>query len=513
MAGAIDGRLARTGELVKRQGRNIAEILSRPVALMSSKPALIEGNISRSWSEVGERISRLAGALRELGVKPGERVAVLSHNSASYFELYFAVPHSGGVIVPLNYRLVAPELQYCLTDSGSKLLLVDNTHLEVAKKMAGVEVICIDELEPSIPVSIPDVDEDELMGIFYTGGTTGKPKGVMLSHRNICEGAINVVIAMGYREDDVYIHAGPMFHLADGCGSFATTWLGATQVFIPTFTTGGLLDAIESHSVTTMTLAPTMYAMLLEDPEFEPQRLKSLRRIFYSASPMPPGLLGRVMKAFNCEIGQGYGMTETSARLTALSPEEHERFARSDADRFERARLASAGRPIVGTEVRVVDSEGRICAPGEVGEIVARGPNVMLGYWNDEDSDAISDGWMHTGDLAFTDDDGYVFIVDRSKDMIISGGENVYSVEVENALHLHPAVLDVAVVGIPDPLWGERVHAVVVLREGESVDAGELVEHCRQHIAGYKVPRSIEFRDSLPKSGAGKTLKRELRNG
>lgn len=493
-------------------GRNVSEILARPCALSPHKPALFDQGRSWTWSEVQEQVNRDAEALRELGVGPGERVAVLSRNSARYFELYFAIPRAGSVIVPLNHRLAEPELAYCMKDSGSVLLLADRDHMDLARQVSD-SVICIDDWDTStatIPPE-PDVSEDDLFGIFYTGGTTGQPKGVMLSHRNICEGAINVVIAMGYREEDVYLHAGPMFHLADGCGSFATTWLGSSHVFIPGFMPEVLLNAVESHGVTTMTLVPTMYTMLLESPAFSRDRLKSLRRVFYSASPMPPGLLERVIEALGCEIGQGYGMTETSARLTALSPEEHERFSGRDASNLERARLASAGRPIVGTEVRVVNQQGETCPPGEVGEIVARGPNVMVGYWGMDSSDALRDGWMHTGDLAFTDDEGYVFIVDRSKDMIISGGENVYSVEVESALYSHPDVIEAAVIGVADPKWGERVHAVVVLRDGAGAKRDDLVNHCRDQIAGYKIPRSIEFRDSLPKSGAGKTLKRELR--
>lgn len=496
----------------RQMGRNVGQVLARPCALLPHKPALIDQGRSWTWSEVQEHVNRDAGALRELGVKAGERVAVLSRNSARYFELYFSIPRAGGVIVPLNHRLAQPELVYCMEDSGSYLLLADREHMAMASRISGT-VICIDEWDTSV-ASIPpevEVNEDDLFGIFYTGGTTGQPKGVMLSHRNICESAINVIIAMGYREDDVYLHAGPMFHLADGCGSFATTWLGSSHVFIPGFTPELLLDAVESHGVTTMTLVPTMYTMLLESPAFSKERLKSLRRVFYSASPMPPGLLERVIEALDCEIGQGYGMTETSARLTALSPEEHKRFSSPGASNLERARLASAGRPIVGTEVRVVNQHGETCPPGEVGEIVARGPNVMVGYWGEDSSDALRGGWMHTGDLAFTDDEGYVFIVDRSKDMIISGGENVYSVEVERALYSHPDVLEAAVIGVADPKWGERVHAVIVLRDGARTTKEDLMNHCRDQIASYKIPRTIEFRDSLPKSGAGKTLKRELR--
>lgn len=508
-----------------RFGRRLGALIDRPARIHKQKTAVSADGVDLSWGEVHDRVGRAAGALVGSGVRRGDRVAVLSFNSHRYFELYFALAEIGAVIVPLNYRLALGELEYCAADSGSKLLLADTAHLAEASALIDL----VDPLEALIALDDQDYEsrvagaaavepdstaEDEIVAIFYTGGTTGTPKGVALTHRNLCEGALNVVIAMGYLDTDVYLHAGPMFHLADGCGSLANAWLGGRHVFIPRFTPGDVLDAVERWGVTTLTLVPTMYQMLMDDPGFDPARLDSLRRCFYSASPMPTDLLERVMANFPCEIAQGYGMTETSARLTSLTAEDHRRFASPAAAPDERKRLGSAGREIVGVEVRVVNEDGERCQTNEVGEITTRGPNVMRGYWGlgEATKIALRDGWMHTGDLAYVDDDGYVFIVDRSKDMIITGGENVYSVEVENALYSHPDVVEAAVIGVADETWGERVHAVVVVRPGSSVRAEALIDHCRNLIAGYKVPRSIDFAESLPKSGPGKMLKRRLRD-
>jgi acyl-CoA synthetase (AMP-forming)/AMP-acid ligase II len=346
---------------------------------------------------------------------------------------------------------------------------------------------------------------DDLVGVFYTGGTTGEPKGVMVSHRNLMTSAYAIVgtdymFSGGAR----LLTAAPMFHLAAFGLWAAGTLAQATNIIVPMFTPAGVIDAIETHGATDTLLVPTMVQMLVDAPEAATADLSSLRRLFYGASPMSEAVLDRAEKCLpSVEFAQGYGMTELAPLACILSPDDH---------RDPLLRRA-AGRAATCVEVRIVGPDDVELPRGEVGEVAVRGDNVMVGYWNrpDETAAAVRDGWMHTGDGGYMDEHGYVFIVDRIKDMIITGGENVYSAEVENSLAKHEAVAACAVIGIPDEQWGERIHAVVVLQADAQVTAEELRDFCRQHIANYKVPRSIAFVDALPVSGAGKILKRELR--
>jgi long-chain acyl-CoA synthetase len=356
-----------------------------------------------------------------------------------------------------------------------------------------------------------EMEDDDLAGLFYTGGTTGRAKGVMLSHKNVMSNAINALIAISFTSQERWLHAAPMFHLADVGAIFALTMLGASHVFIPMFNPLHVLQAIQNEKVTVTLLVPTMVNAVLNHPDVDKYDLSSLRRLAYGASPMPVELLKQGLQKWGQIFIQGYGMTETAPGLTALDTEDH--FL--DGTPEQMRRLSSCGKEVLGVEVRVVNIEGEDVHPGEIGEIIARGPNVMLGYWRmpEATAAAIVEGWMHTGDLATIDEENYIYIVDRVKDMIISGGENIYSVEVENALYTHPAVLEAAVIGIPHDVWGEAVHVVVVCKPGMSVTSEELIAHARTQVAGYKIPRSIEFSpDALPKSGAGKILKRDLRD-
>jgi acyl-CoA synthetase (AMP-forming)/AMP-acid ligase II len=350
---------------------------------------------------------------------------------------------------------------------------------------------------------------DDLAGIFYTGGTTGFPKGVMLSHTNLCTSALSVYSDEVVHDNGTYLHVAPMFHLAD-MGFANAQWLGAaTHAILPSFEPASLLDTIERDRVTSVLLVPTMIQMLVDHPAIgAPRDLGSLRTIIYGASPISEPLLERVMAVLPA-VGfvQGYGMTELSPIATLNGVFHHSVEGR------KLGKLSSAGRAARCMEVRIVDAEDREVPHGTVGEVVVRGPNVMLGYWNQPEltAQAVRDGWMHTGDGAWMDDDGFIFIADRMKDMIVSGGENVYSGEVENAVARHPAVAACAVIGIPDERWGETVHAVVVPKAGAVVTTDELIAHCRTLIAGYKCPRSVAFVEQLPLSGAGKVLKATLR--
>ncbi|MGH9388956.1 MAG: class I adenylate-forming enzyme family protein, partial [Vicinamibacteria bacterium] len=360
-------------------------------------------------------------------------------------------------------------------------------------------------LDPTGPA-----DEDEIAHLYYTSGTTGNPKGVMLTHRNVVSNAKHQLAEKPWHEGDVWLHAAPLFHLADAWATFVIPWRLGLQVCVPVFEPKSVLEAIAKERVTQTILVPTMINALVNEPTVSSYDLSSVRFMMYGASPMPVELLRKAIPALGCEFYQGYGLTETSPLLTALHPEDHVLEGPSERVR----RLASCGREITGVRVRVVREDGKEVAPGEVGEIVASGPNIMKGYWRNPDAtrEAIVEGWFHTGDLATRDEDNYIFIVDRKKDMIISGGENIYSTEVENVLYAHPGVLDAAVIGIPDEKWGERVLAVIVLREGAQATAEELIGFCQSKIAGYKIPRQVEFRRELPKTGSGKIAKREIRD-
>ena len=369
-----------------------------------------------------------------------------------------------------------------------------------------------EELIAGDPAEPPGVDQHALAAISYTGGTTGTPKGVMLSHANLLANALHNLVATGHRRETRFLNVCPMFHVAGIANLYACAWVGAVQVVLPRFDPAAVLAAIERERITHTTLVPTMLGMLLDAPESAATDLGSLRNVQYAASPISPELQRRVLDRLPCEVAQFYGMTEAAPTVSHLSPEDHRRGHAGEEP--YRGRLASMGAPVPGVEVEVRDAAGAPLGPGEIGELWVRGPNVMLGYWHrpKETEAALVDGWYRSGDGAYADADGYLYMVDRLKDVIITGAENVYSVEVENALAEHEEIMEAAVFGIPDDRWGEAVHAVVTVRPGARVSPDELIVHCRGRIAGYKVPHEIEVRsEPLPKSGAGKVLKNRLR--
>jgi acyl-CoA synthetase (AMP-forming)/AMP-acid ligase II len=505
--------------------------LHRAVAQTPELPATIFGDRVRSWAESAWRVARFAAGLRALGVGSGDRVGILAHNSDVYHEYLLAVPWADAVVVPANTRWSPAEIAFSLQDSGTAVLLVDDAFAAMVPRLRAEAPVLRTVLHAGSGAApegaldleeliaghdpVPDVRRggDSLAGIYYTGGTTGQPKGVMLSHTNLLTSALGSAASGAFMvPGGRYLHAAPMFHLADGAAWAARTAIGGTHVIVPGFTPAGVAEAVERHRVTDVLLVPTMVQMLVDSPDAAGADLSSLRNLIYGASPISEAVLERAAKRMpTADFIQAYGMTELSPVATLLSPADH------GVQRLRR----SAGRAAPHSEVRIVDEQDRELPNGSVGEIVSRGAHVMLGYWNRpaETEAALRGGWMHTGDGGYLDDEGYLFVVDRIKDMIVSGGENVYSVEVENALAKHPSVAACAVIGVPDEEWGERVHAVVVLGGGRgggggggSVPTGEeLRAHVKEHIAGYKAPRSVEFTDALPLSGAGKVLKRELR--
>lgn len=485
--------------------------LLRARRVAAQRRALVCGDARLSYAELWQRCGKLAGALRGLGMDHGDRVAVLSANCHRYVELYAGVPTAGAVVVPLNTRHAEPELRYALEDSGTRVLFSDRDPGGLAEVVE--RVVRLPEEYESLLAEAKEtelgegVSEDTLAGLFYTGGTTGASKGVMLSHRNLIANTWHWLCSVPQRPDDVFLVLAPMFHAAGSNGVLGSIWTTGCQVIMPVFDPGAALDLIEREQVTATLGVPTMLAALAEEQHLHPRDVSTLQVITHGGSPIATEVVRRTHTAFpSAELIHVYGATELSPLATGL---------RDEQELIEGERARSCGQPLPGIDVRIHDEEGRELPAGEIGELVVRGPNVMLGYWNKpEQTEAVlRDGWYRTGDLGYLDDESYLFLVDRSKDMIVSGGENVYCTEVEEILYRHPAVLEAAVFGVPDPRWGEAVHAVVVPRpEAGELDPTELISFCREHIAGYKVPKGIDLRsDPLPKSGPGKVLKRELR--
>ena len=509
--------------------------LRRAVRYFPDNTATIFDGRKQSYRELWTRARALSKALVELGVRSGDRVAIYLLNSPQFLEVVYACFEIGAVIVPLNTRLAADELVFIINDADCVAFITDESLQPLAAsfepRLEGInryvaingsgafsdyETLVARHINnqpdsQSEPLSHEDQSEEELVGLFYTSGTTGLPKGVMLNHRNLWMNAMHTLAARAPEPNPVFLHAGPMFHLATFPAVINLTLNGGAHAILPKFDIKNLMEVIERDRVTITVLVPTMINFLINHPDIGKHDLSSLRRITYGASPMPVELLKRAMKVFpGVEFFQGYGQSESSPLLTTLMPEDHivegpERVTR---------RLASCGRPVIGVEVEVADENDRQVKPGEVGEVIARGPNVMMGYWkrSEETAATLRGGWLHTGDLATIDEDGYIYLVDRKKDMIISGGENVYSTEVENVIYRHPAAREAAVIGVPDDKWGEAVKAIVTLKEGESLTESELIGFCAARLADYKVPKSVEIREGeLPKSGTGKILKKELR--
>ena len=493
----------------------------------ADRTAIIDGEYRSTYRQHADRTLQLTKALGErLDLVRSDRYAVMALNSHEYFELYHAAFLGGAVINPLNLRLAGKELDYIIRDSGTEVIFADqffanaiSQALEASDEPNKVRQIVLigdgdvphdmkyDDLIDGVEIAEPDEPEEtDPVVLMYTGGTTGLPKGVLLDHRAEILNLYHVAMAFGFDEHSVNLVQTPMFHAASMGAILGTPMSGGTAVTMPLFDPAGAMALIEAHGVTQTVMVPTMIGMMLNHPEFTPERIGSLEQLIYGASPMPAAILDRIMELLpDIDIIQGYGMTECSAILTILGAEEH---------RAGGPRLRSAGRAVPGVSLSIRDDEGKPVPRGETGEVWARGGNFMQKYWNKTEAteEVFEGGWYHTGDAGYLDPQGYLFLVDRVKDMIVSGGENVYSAEVESALSQHPAVAQVAVIGIPHDLWGEQVHAVVVLAEGAEATEEELQNFAKESIAGYKVPKSVEFRaEPLPLSGAMKVLKRELR--
>ncbi len=484
-----------------------AQPLNRAVATAAGSCAVICGDERRTYAELGSRCRRLAGAMAKLGLAPGDRVGVIGLNSARYLELYLGLPAAGFVLVPVNSRLAPAEMRAILDDAGVSVLFADAdypgaaTVPQVLSMPGDYEDLIASADEAPLGEGIA---EDDLAVLFYTSGTTGVAKGAMHTHRSLVTSALHFMATWPFDRETRWLVASPMFHTGGVIGTLATVWAGGTHVIMPKFDPSLALDLIEREAVTHTLLVPTMLAATANTQLAGPRDVSSLRYLSHGASPISAETLKRARRAFpGAELLHVYGTTEATP-ITTLLPHE-ERI-------LDTPRVHSCGQAAVGVEVRVVNSSRTEVPPGTVGEIEVRSTSVMTGYWQKPEPTAVAlpDGWYRTGDLGYQDEESYIYLVNRAKDMIVSGGENIYSTEVEDALAAHTSVEEVAVFGVPDPRWGEAVYAVVVSRQ--TVSADELAAHCRDRIADFKVPRQIELRsDPLPKSAAGKILKRSLR--
>ena len=504
---------------------SMTQLVRRAAQTNGNAIATLDGERSQTWKEFVVRVAAFGGGLQKLGIANGDCAAILL-NSDRYFEFMFAVPWAGGVFQPVNTRLAGPEVTYWLTDSEAKVVFVDTSFVPLIEKIRGdlphVEhFVFIDDGD--VPASyrsytdlvsaapIPDAgrEGDDVAGLFYTGGTTGRSKGVMLSHANLVVNALQAFSVFDMSPTDKVLHVAPMFHIADAFVCLMTAATAGSNFFQPAFDPVSTMKGVQEYSIDRMLLVPTMINMFVNHPEVENFDLKSLSQILYGASPMPEPVIKKAMEILpHTQFYQAYGQTEAAPCITLLDAGRHT---------FEgplAGKMKSAGQAIAGVELAVLDEKGAPVETGVVGEVCMKGPNVMLGYRNMEEqtNNTIVDGWLHTGDGGYLDEDGFLFIVDRVKDMIVSGGENVYSAEVENAIYQHDAVAQCAVIGIPSEKWGEQVHVIVVPKEGMDVSEDDLIAHCKTLIAGFKCPRSVSYQSApLPLSGAGKILKTELR--
>jgi acyl-CoA synthetase (AMP-forming)/AMP-acid ligase II len=479
-----------------------------------------------TYGGLNAAVNQLSNALVGIGTQKGDRLAIAQHNCPEYIVTFFAAAKTGAVLVPLDHRLTPRELTYLLNDSGASVLFVGADLVEVAKSAlstaATVEhLVCIGngdgstpgfrEFLSSYPTTEPDVnvDEKDLATLHYTSGTTARPKGVMMTHRNLVAGTKVMLSALPVTSEDVTLHTSPFSHIAAEWPLLTHCYAGGTNVVVAKPDMETILRAIADNQVTTWNTVPTLIQRMLQHASLSRHDLKSLRWIGYGASPMPIDIVRQAIAVIGDVFVQVYGLTETYI-LTLLPKEDHVVEGSEGATR----RIRSCGRALPGCLVRVVDASGQDVSTGQTGEIIAAGDSVTNGYWNlpRETAEAIRDGWFYTGDIAKTDEDGYIYILDRKKEIIVSGGENVSPREVEEVIYSHPAVLEAAVIGVPDETWGEAVRAVVVLKEGHVVTADDIMSLCKRNLAGFKVPKRVEFMDSLPKTASGKIARREIKD-
>jgi acyl-CoA synthetase (AMP-forming)/AMP-acid ligase II len=505
---------------------NVGILVSRATKWYSNKTAVVCAEKERTFTEIDENANRFANGLADLGLVKGDRVALYADNSVEYFEVVFGVFKSGVVGVGVNTMLSADEVVHIINDSGAKVVVTSprvasdlSSNISQLRKMENY--ICIGEpregmleyskfIEGKSSASLDvEINEDDLAQLFYTGGTTGVPRGAMITHHVVLSVLMNMQADFCHiTQEDVVLSPGSLAH-ANGYYSLLSFIEGAKLIIPEGYNPPDILSTIEREGVTVLPGYPVTLTRLVDYPDINKYNLNSLRLLTYGASPMPTEKLRKALKIFGNKLAQGYGQAEALMTVTYLTPEDH---AVALAKRPER--LASCGRPYLTQEVRIVDEEGRGLPPRKTGEVITRGAVCMAGYWSNPKAtaDTIKDGWVHTGDVGWMDEEGYVYLVDRKKDIIISGGENIYAREVEDVLNSHPAVAEGAVIGVPDEAWGEAIKAVVALKTGMSATEEEIIQYCKERLSSYKKPKSVDMLTELPKTAAGKISKKDLRD-
>ncbi|MBW1934390.1 MAG: long-chain-fatty-acid--CoA ligase [Deltaproteobacteria bacterium] len=515
-------------ELCRYKLGTFADIVYRNALLRSEEEAFVSGAERVSFAKFNERVNSLVHAIYSLGVKKGDVIGIASWNCLEYTYFCGAAMKGGFVASPFNPRLHKEELEYLINYSEAKTLFVGPELIPVIKDLRSrlpsvknyisigspaSDMLFHDELLSAYPSNEPDVNinRDDPLIIFYTSGTTGVPRGALYTHFRKLDNTRIKALEMGAKPGDRHLMVLPFFHIGGDSHVWPFFIVGGCNVIMlqKSFDPAAVLKTIEDEKITDMQIVPTQLNSLLSLPNLRDRDLSSLNRIYYAASPMPVELLRKGLDIFGSIFSQGYGQTESGPQICSLPRKAHQVLDRSAE---EQEVLSSCGQPSLGVHVRVVDEKNNDVAPGTVGEIIAKSDSIMVEYWHrpQETSEVLVGGWLHTGDLGYYDEKGFIYIVDRKKDMIVTGGENVYSREVEDILYKHKAIAEVAVVGIPDPLWVERVHAAIVLKSGTTATQEEIITFCKKHLASYKAPKSVEFLEALPKNAQGKILKREI---
>jgi acyl-CoA synthetase (AMP-forming)/AMP-acid ligase II len=516
-------------ELSRYQIGTFADIIYRNALLYPNSEAFIYDPQRITFAQFNARVNSVIHALGALGLKKGDVIGVLSWNCLEYADFYGAAMKGGFIASPFNPRLHRDELEYLINYSEAKALFIGTGLEETADSLrsrlpmvkhyisfggAADDVLSYDELLENNPSDEPDVNvcKDDPLLIFYTSGTTGTPRGALYTHLRKLDNSRIKALEMGVKPEDRHVLVLPFFHIGGDCHVWPFFLVGGCNVIMPqkSFDPVAVLQVIQNEKATDMQIVPTQLNAILSCQNLKDYDLSSMHRIYYAASPMPVELLRQGLEIFGPIFSQGYGQTESGPQISSLPRKAHQVLDRPEA---EQKVLSSCGQPSLGVHVRVVDEKNNDVGPGTVGEIIAQSDSIMVEYWNrpQETRETLIDGWLHTGDLGYYDDKGFMYIVDRKKDMIVTGGENVYSREVEDVLYLHPEIEEAAVVGVPDPVWVERVHAEVVLRPGAAAKEDDVIAFCKAHLAAYKAPKSLAFVDSLPKNPQGKILKKEIR--